>query len=413
MKKGLVVGVCLIVSIIVSSDWSCGAGFAVLQQGSRPMGQGNAFVAQADDPSAVFFNPAGTAQLEGTQAYLGGTFILPRVKYDGYGTSIKTVSQLFFIPQAYITHEITPQIFFGFGANCPFGLSTDWGPVWEGRYLTTYNKLRTFNVNPNITFKNGKLALSAGFDAMRGDITLRKMIPLGAIGDGESEFTGDAWGYGYNLGLLYEFNENWKLGISYRSKIELDFDNGKARFAVPLFLKPVFPDTRGSGELGLPPSFTGGISFSPDPRWTLEFDVAWMGWSTYDDIKIRFQYPVRGSYLVVQPKRWEDVFAYRFGLNYRMSDRYIVRCGYIFDQTPVPDSTMDPMLPDADRHVFTAGIDWKFSKAFTMGMAYNYIHGVERAKHNLIGIGLPPVNMVNWDYSQRIHSVGFNFNYAF
>ncbi len=78
---------------------SHGAGFAILQQGTGPMGQGNAFVAQADDPSAVFFNPAGITQLDGTRAYLGTTFIVPRITYDGADGSFEdTVAKLYATP---------------------------------------------------------------------------------------------------------------------------------------------------------------------------------------------------------------------------------------------------------------------------------------------------------------------------
>jgi long-chain fatty acid transport protein len=404
----------LILLLVVSAGRVHSAGFAIMQQGTSPMGQGNAFVAQADDPSAVFFNPAGIVQLDGGQAYLGSTLIAPRVTYNGPDNQDEaTVAKIYTPPYAYLTQQISPQIYFGLGIFSPFGLSTVWEGDWEGRYLGTYSSLQTFNLNPNLAFKKGDLAVSAGLNVLRADLELKKKFPLTPYPDGESKLTDDTWGYGYNLGLLYHVNDSWQLGLSYRSKIKLSFDDGDADFEVPAPLKSVFPDTKGKGDLDLPPSLTAGISFKPDNKWTLEFDIAWIGWSTYDEIKVKFKDPVNGQYSSVQPKKWEDVFSYRFGVRYRMSDRYTLRAGYVFDKAPVPDSTLDPQLPDGDRHVFTAGLDWKLWDKTVLGFAYNFIYGEERRKDNEIMPYLPEHLRANGNYKQRVHSVGLSLHYRF
>jgi long-chain fatty acid transport protein len=378
------------------------------------MGQGNAFVAQADDPSAVFFNPAGIVQLDGRQAYLGSTLIAPRVIYNGPGNQDEaTVARIHIPPYAYLIQQILPQIYFGLGVFSPFGLSTVWKGDWEGRYLTTYSSLQTFNLNPNLAFKKGNLAVSAGLNVLRADLELKKKLLLPSFPDGESKLTDDTWGYGYNLGLLYHVNDSWQLGLSYRSKIKLSFDDGDADFEVPALLKSVFPDTKAKGDLDLPPSLTAGISFKPDTKWILEFDVTWTGWSTYNELKVKFKDPVNGQYSSVQPKKWEDVFAYRFGVRYRMSDRYTFRAGYIFDEAPMPDSTLDPQMPDGDRHIYTAGLDWKLGDKAVLGVAYNFIYGEERRKDNEIMPSLPEHLRANGDYKLRAHSLALSLYYRF
>lgn len=63
---------------------SMGAGFHIREQGAKAMGMANAFVAQADDPSAVFYNPAGIAFQEGTAISLGVTIInVPETEFKG------------------------------------------------------------------------------------------------------------------------------------------------------------------------------------------------------------------------------------------------------------------------------------------------------------------------------------------
>lgn len=395
-----------------------GAGFAVLQQGSGPMAQGNAFVAQADDPSAVFFNPAGIAQFAGRQAYLGVTLVAPRITYDGRGGSSEaTVDKVYVLPQIYATQQLSSQWYLGIGIFSPFGLSTVWNGNWEGRYLATYSRLQTADFNPNITWKAGGVSVSGGLNVLRADLRLRRKIPLVfppvSLPDGESDLTGDALGYGYNLGLLYQVSDLWQLGLSYRSKIRLDFEDGDADFDVPAEVKSAFPDTKAEGILDLPPSMTAGIAFRPTSDWTVEFDVTWTGWSTYDELKIRFKEPVAGSFTSVQPKKWRDVFAYRVGVKYRLSDALTLRAGYIIDESPVPNSTLDPQMPDGDRNIITAGLDWRVRGNLIVGAAYNFIDGDERTKENAVIEGLPEDQLASGTYEQRVHSLGLSVHYTF
>lgn len=401
--------------LVICPNYAYSAGFALMQQGTGPMGQGNAFVAQADDPSALFFNPAGISQLKGSQAYFGSTLIVPRLKYDGPNQlNEKTTEKIFVSPQMYLTQQISPQIYFGLGIFSPFGLGTYWDADWEGRYLATSSSLETINLNPNIVLKKGNLSLSAGFNALMADLELKKKLPFPSpYPYGESKIKDDTWGYGYNLGLLYHVNDYWDLGLSYRSEIKLNFNDGDANFEVPSALKSAFPDTEGDGDLDLPPSLTAGISFQPHNKWAFEVDVSWIGWSTYDEIKIEFDDPVNGQYSSVQPKKWKDVFSYRFGLKYRISEHYTLRAGYIFDEAPMPDSTLDPQLPNGDRHIYTAGFDWKLSNKTLLGVAYNFIYGKECHKDNEIMPSLPEYFRANGYYRQRIHSLAASFNYKF
>ncbi len=394
-----------------------GAGFAILQQGTAPMAQGNAFTAQADDPTAIFFNPAGISQLSGTNAYLGQTTIYPRVEYEADHSDESTIKKVHIVPQIYITHQLTNDIYLGLGIFSPFGLSTPWDEDWAGRYLSTYSNLETYNINPNVCYRWHNLSLSAGVNFLNADLELKKKIFLGAFPEGRQKLTGDAWGTGYNLGLLYKFDERLQAGISYRSRIWLDFDDSKARFDVPDLMKSFFKNTSGSGTLELPPSLNAGLSYSPSKRLAVEFDITWTGWSTYDEMELHFDSPIgppgKASDRYVQPKRWEDVFAYRIGLKYGFTPAATLRLGFIYDNTPVPDETLDPQLPDADKMIYTAGIEYRWSKRLITGIAYNYINGRNRTKDNDILPSLPEAFKANGRYEQSVHSLGLSINYQF
>ncbi|OQX15100.1 MAG: hypothetical protein BWK76_13640 [Desulfobulbaceae bacterium A2] len=405
----------LLPSLSLMPELAAGAGFAILQQGTGPMGQGNAFVAQADDPSAIFFNPAGITQLEGTQGYLGTTLIAPRNSYDGLdGSSDDTVAKLYAVPQLYLTHKLNPAVSLGFGIFSPFGLGTAWDDNWAGRYLTTSSSLSTVTANPNVAVRLGKFSVAAGVDILRADLELKKNL-LTPYGDGTQELSDTTWGYGYNLGLLYDATDTVKLGLSYRSKIDLDFDSAEAKFAVPSALTRYFPTTSGHGELVLPPSLTAGASYSPRRDLTLECDVTWTGWSSYDELALYFDSPVgpRATTSSVQPKNWEDVLAYRLGLRYRLNAANTLRLGVIFDENPVPDATLGPDLPDADRLIYTVGYDYLLNERMTLGIAYNYIDGKTRSKANDVTPDLPVAYRALGSYEQSTHSLGLSLKYSF
>ncbi|MEA3385823.1 MAG: OmpP1/FadL family transporter [Thermodesulfobacteriota bacterium] len=418
MCKKLVTVKFLIFFWVASAGHVHSAGFAIMQQGTGPMGQGNAFVAQADDPSALFFNPAGISQMAGSQAYLGSTIIAPRGIYSGPNhQEEKTVAKVFVPPHVYLTQQVSPQIYFGFGVFSPFGLGTFWNGDWEGRYLTTCSHLETVDLNPNLVYKKGDLSVSVGFNAMRADLILKKKLLLVPLPDGEQKLTGDTWGYGYNLGLLYCINDLWQFGISYRSKIRLSFDDSEVKFDMPDSLHGYFPKTKAMGDMDLPPSLTGGIAFKPSSRLSAEFDITWTGWSTYDEIEIKLGHPVgtpgHEINTFVQPKKWKDVFAYRFGLRYRVTDNHTLRVGYIFDESPVPGSTLDPQLPQGNRHIYTAGLDWQIGNDIILGIAYNYIDEDKCKKDNKITPNLPNGLRANGDYEFDVHSVGLSLHYRF
>lgn len=392
------------------------AGFAILQQGTAPMAQGNAFVAQADDPSAVFFNPAGINQLRGTQIYIGATAIAPRAEYkDGLGTKTRTESHIYLPPQFYLTHELTTDLAVGLGVFSPFGLGTKWDDGWAGRYLATSSDLNTFSINPVLSWKaSEKLSVAGGVNVMRAEADLRKKLNLGTV-DVNQLFKGADYGYGYNLGLLYQLTPATNIGLSYRSEVRVKID-GDAEFSVPssvpAAIANLFPNGGAHSQFVFPPSLFAGVAYKGLAPWIFECDLTWTGWSTFEEQRVTLDKPAGGKSASVVPRNWDDVFAYRFGVNYRWDEAITIRAGYIFDESPVPDETMAPSIPDADRHIFCLGGDYRV-KDFTIGIAYNYVLGEKRDKNNTIPEDIAPDKRANGEYQQTSHSLAVSISYSF
>jgi long-chain fatty acid transport protein len=415
----------LIIMVVVSlccwgSAAAWGAGFALMQQGTAAMAQGNAFVAEASDASAIFYNPAGLNQLKGVQFYQGFFLNHPDREYSGLGPDSQTNHCWYKSMTGYLAVPVHHRVALGLGFFSPFGLGTAWPPTWAGRYVTTFSSMKTYNLNPVISVKVlDNLSLAAGFDVLWSKVRLKRKTPVvvrrRVFPDGEISLDGSGVGYGYNFGMLYEPLSGVKLGVSYRSQVSVTHYGAYTTNLPPPL--PSVTSIAGSANLVYPPSLTMGIAYSRFKPFAFEFDTTWTGWSSYDKLKVNLDWPIMVNGVMTKtlttPKNWHDAWAFRFGANCEVKEGMKVRVGYIYDLTPVPATSFDPQVPDANRHIFTVGGDFKIWR-FTLGIAYNYILSESRTKNNtIVTNGVPAALQANGRYDSDVHSIGLNWALQF
>jgi long-chain fatty acid transport protein len=403
----------IISNMFCSSGYS--AGFLNYNQDAAAVGMANSFTAIADNGSAVFYNPAGINQLEGTQLRSGFYLIFPNTSFRGAESGERTDMETDFaaLMTGYITHKVNDKVSIGGGIFTPFGMVTEWPSGWEGKTVATYSDMRTFCVNPVVSVQvHPRLSLAVGIDYLYSDFKVRQVIdpnqmiglPLG-IPHGKVTLDGfdDTWGY--NLGLLFHINDRWKLGVAYRSKLKLEFD-GHAHYHLPPFLQALYPPTDISPRVELPPMVSVEVSAQMWNKWTFATGFLWTGWSVYDELAPKF----RDNLLVPpdmrsSPQGWKDVFAFHFGVQYQFNPTWVVRGGYIFDQSPVPEHTLGPMVPDSDDHLFSFGIGYARNR-FTIDMASMILFFEDRhTRRNIDGL--------NGKYTSTIVTFLMSFTYAF
>lgn len=399
-----------------------GSGFAIYTQGASSLGQGAATIAHTEDPSAIFYNPALINKLEGTQIELGTTLIFPSRKFksDFTGETFKTKSDVFYPSTLYITHKFNDKISAGLGVFNPFGLATKWPNDWEGRYITTDSEMRTYNINPVVSYQiTPGITLAAGVNFLLLDATLEKKINLSALvpglPDGGQKFEGDGNGIGYNLGILIEPHKDISIGASYRSEIKIDID-GDATFdlppGTPLPISALFQNTPGNADLTLPQQVHVGVYYKGFYPLTLEVGLRWEGWSSYDRLKINFDKLVLGNPSYTERKDWKDTWSGNIGIKYQVSEPVALLAGYLYQDNPVPDSTFDPSIPDANAHLFSIGTDVKH-KSFRFGLAYSYQKLQSRNKNNLVGDPITGAPAANGEYKSDLHMIGVSLTYRF
>ncbi len=196
------------------------------------------------------------------------------------------------------------------------------------------------------------LSVGVGLDLVPASVRLIRDVPFGdALGS--VALSGSAFGVGARAGVLYRppRRPNWAFGLTYKSPVALDFE-GEADFAAPAIYRPSLPpDGSGQTSITLPQSLMLGVSFLPTPEWELEVDGGWVGWSSYDRLDITLP----DGTISRNERGWRDTVVLRAGTEYTFAERWTGRLGVIFDQTPVPTSRLDFLLPDGPRFDLTAG----------------------------------------------------------
>jgi long-chain fatty acid transport protein len=354
-----------------------GAGFSIFEQGAKASGMAGAFVATADDPSAVFYNPAGLAQQRRLAAYAGATFINFTNEFSGdpnspvtSGTEGKYNRHTFVPPNVYAILPIGENLTLGFGSYAAWGLRTDWADPWVGRYISADADLKTMSFNPAIAWQtsDGRFALGGGVEYRRGRVFLNAnqmaQNPFtGRIVDVANIRLASDYGddIGWNVGVLFKATDRLRFGAAYRADMDLELDGeaqinqistGNAQLDA-IIATQLPPNQPINTVLPFPAVAAVGVAFSPNTNWDLELDVTHMTWGRFEALKVNFETtPNRGF---TREQNWEDSSAYRLGANYKATADWDVRLGALYDQNPQPTESVSPLLPDSDRIGVTFG----------------------------------------------------------
>ncbi len=373
-------GVALVAALLLPSTGQA-AGFLIFEAGARALGMGGALTAQADDPSAIFFNPAGIAHLEGTNVYLGVSTIFTETQFagvdpdPGFGITEKT-GTLFFTPiNAYATWEIRPGLAAGVGLFNMYGLGQKWNDPdrFTGRHISYDAQLRTFYINPSIAWSPADAwSFGLGLQLVHATVEIRRSLQVwdpngaGFVDTGNLTIEGDnGLDFGFNIGGRYVWDEpQLTIGAHYRSRIAAEFE-GMADFtqvasgdsALDAAVALQFPnDQSARTQINLPWLLSIGVAYGGVERWVFEMDFNLVGWSEFAELPFLFENDP--SLNTVRVQDYEDTWSIRTGASFDATDIVTLRGGYYYDPTPQPQKSMSPLLADADRHGLSLGVGY-------------------------------------------------------
>lgn len=406
-----------------------GAGFLIYEHGAAAMAMGGAFVAVANDPTAIFHNPAGIAWLDGTQISVGSTLItskssLELPNWPGEKTW-DVESQLFYPSTFYITHKFSEKIGGGFGFFSPYGLGTAWEnpTTFPLRYIATSDDMKTFIFNPVIAYKlSDNVAVAFGASYIISNLTF-ELVDLadfrafgGGVYDVPASVKGDGNAWGYNAGFLYK-GEKASLGVNWRSGFKIDFegdlDLDSSNVPAP-FNGYIPPSGDVKTSFNFPHILAFGAAFNLTEKTMLSLDFHYVFWNTYDEFAITIDYPdpYPDEAPQVVEENWEASVIFRGGLQHQLNEKLALRAGFLYDQTPQPVTTMDPILPDANRIAFTGGFGFKTGNLF-IDVAYQFELFSDRTSPNrsIAAYQIGGVNLGEGTYSTTAHLIGISFGF--
>jgi long-chain fatty acid transport protein len=346
-------------------------------QGTAASGMGNAFAAQADDPSALHYNPAGMTQLHGVQIMFGGLLSGGTTTFtNAAGTSVTgdRRGNLAWPPPAhsYIVANLKDlgmtalgDLSAGVGLTVPFGSLTRWPENGPFNSATTFNTLPLLDIKPTLAYQLTRdLSVGLGADIYtfsgliaEGHVELQSVPATGV----KSELFGKDTAAGFNASLLYTALRNAdglpvaNIGFVYRSQATLHLDGAL------LINGSKLSDAKAT--FVLPQVITGAIAIWPvrtvEREWKLELDVDYVGWKSVRNLDVH-----RADGITIpQPQNWRSTYAALIGTEYRWLKvesmpnwQVAARAGYTHQQTQMPDLTFNPGVPSADVHIVGGGV---------------------------------------------------------
>jgi long-chain fatty acid transport protein len=443
----------LAIAIAGISAPASAAFFALAEQSAS--GMGTAFAggaAIAEDASTVWYNPAGMTRLTRPQLVVAGHYIDPSFTPTVISASSvlgspisggagKDPGESAVVPNLYYTHPITGDFSVGLGINAPFGLTTEYDSTWAGRYHTTKSDIKAINYNVGAGYKfNDVWSGGAGVSYQQFKAELSQAVDFatictlagagggcgytapGVVGgpynpntnplDGNAKVTADSNAWGYNLGLLAQLPNDFRVGVAYRSKIKQNL-SGNFDITTPVTgFAPVngaigavanglsLVNSGAKADVTLPASLS--VSFYQQAgAWAFMADITKTMWSELPELRIKFDSGQADSVVTLN---LQNSYRYSLGATYQLNQAWILRGGVAIDQSPVTNSAdRTPRLPDADRQWLAIGAGLKASSSLSFDFGYAYIT-MDKAEVRKTASAVPP----NENISRGNLSVDYN-----
>lgn len=399
-------------------------GFQLFEQSASALG--NAFAgtsASAEDASTGFYNPAGLTRIENEQIVIAGTALGLDIssnvtsatsQINGLaaapvtGVSNSKPGSWGLVPAFNLAVPFHQDWAFGFGLTAPFGLDTVYPLNSMPRFLATQSSIFVVNAGPSLAYQvNPKFSVGGGVDIQYIEATLNQQIPTLTTNGTLENHRADDVGYGWNLGVLYEFAQASRVGLAYRSRVEHNL-RGDASLATPT----AFIRGGVQTKITLPDSVNLGVVHDFNERWTGLGGIVYTHWSTIQTVMLNYSGTITSAVTRgVLPLNFQDTYRISAGANYHATDRLMLRGGIAYDQSPVPNAVSRTFsLPDSTRYWLAIGAQYKYSDAIILDAGYAHLFvqnsNLNTMRTNLSAAGVPTFLTAIANFNSQVNEVG-------
>ena len=349
------------------------AGFQLNSQSATGLGRafaGDAVI--ADNASVMARNTAAMALFDRTSLSVGLTFLetdinvsdatysSPPSSYSGDsnyddagGTSI--------IPNLHIIIPLNDKFAIGFNLYSNFGTKTDFDDSFTASEYGGYTEVKSLNLGLATSYRlNKQWSLGAGLDIIYGAGKLQRTKTVYLGGGPALDADAAGFGLGFNLGTVFELNENNRFGLSYHYSPEL-----KAKGDITYYGETVKDDTL---YMGLPDMAEfSGYHRLKNTQYAVHYSVQWIGWSSFDTLDTK-------AFGTINDYQWKDAMHFSIGGTYYLNEKWTLRTGYMYDMS-AQDEVTSISVPDSDRQWFSAGFTYQLSESSNVDFGATYLLG--------------------------------------
>ena len=384
-KKSLIAA-----AVTLASTQTFAAAFQLNEHSASGLGRAYAGEAAIADNAAVLSrNPAAMTTFDKMALSVSGTYIKPDVDVAGdiYAgptklapSSESDIAPDAFVPATYFIQPLNDQWAWGIGLFSNYGLSTEYSKTFAAGAGAGDTELLTFNINPNIAYRiNSSFSVGAGINAVYAAAELNRYAgALSAAIPGANSDTrlahlkGDTWGFGWNVGTLYEINDNNRLALTYRSQVDLSFDGD---FQGATSLNRVVD---GNLKLDLPAQAEFAGYHRLNQQFAVHYSVNWTDWSAFQELKATSSgcnMPGQPGVCLNKPEKFKDSTRYSLGGTWYVNPSWEARIGFAYDNTPIEPEYRSLSIPDSDRVWYSAGATYHIDKDMSVDFGMAYLDG--------------------------------------
>jgi long-chain fatty acid transport protein len=374
----------LTVFLVFASSFLFAGGYQVRLQGQKQTGIGLIGTPFAFGASSIFYNPGSLSFMKENYSFSAGVSgIYSNAIYGSKNsdyiakTNNPTGTPFYFYGAGKVIEDLTV----GVGVFTPFGSSTKWDDMWNGRYLVKEISLSAIFIQPTVSYKiSDKFGLGAGLDIVMGDVDLSKAIASPV--NGQFEMQGKSTALGFNVGAYFKPTDKLNIGIDYRSKVNMKVSDGEAKFTeIPSSLTTYFPSSANfDAELPLPANLDFGLSYQVTEKFLLAAELNVVFWSVYDSLIIDFTENNEKLVDARSPREYENRIIPRLGGEYKFNEKLIARAGVYFDKTPTNEDYFSPETVSLNQFAFTLGLSYMPIKGLSIDLSYLQLEGLEADK---------------------------------
>ena len=375
------------VATLSSPAWA--GGILIYEAGQEGNGLANAGAAAlATDPSVLMSNPAGIAELRGTQISANAQVILGDIRFsrDNHNQfdGNEGGNALQWLPGSslFVTHQLDERSAIGFGMYGNFGLAVDYDDDWAGRYFTQESAVIGVSFQPTIAHQfTDHLTLGIGprivYGYYRTEVAINNnLLGLADRPDGQLEYKDTDVGTGVNLGLIYKLDERTQIGLAYTSKVKLEFKDSPdvRKVSNPILNAALSRLDVNSLELDMnvPQTVLLSVAHDLDPQWKLLGSLGWQDWSDFGEIGVEVDANAGGVDRTVN-RQYKDTWHASLGAQYQSNPRLRWSFGVGYDSSAVDDKDRTADNPMGDAWRIATGLNYQIDEGLDLHAAYTLV----------------------------------------